>query len=241
MLQFFREFFHSRYGVLITLTMLAVTALAFAAGDVASSGGFGGIAGGDRAAMIGKTRLGTAELAKRVSQAYDQERQRNPRLSIKGFLAEGGLEAVLTQVLDAISLVVFGQNHGIIAGKRLVDSDLAKIPALQGPDGRFSESAYKQLLAQRQLTDAEVRGDITQGLVARQLLVPAEFGAMSPASVVNHYVGLMREKREGAIGFLPAQAFAPKAAPTDAELANFYGANRQLRRVVRCRSLPVCR
>ena len=87
MLQFFRDFFHSRYGVLITLTMLAVTALAFAAGDVASSGGFGGIAGGDRAATVGKSRIGTAELAKRVSQGYDMERQRDPRLSIKGFLA----------------------------------------------------------------------------------------------------------------------------------------------------------
>ena len=207
MLQFFRDFFHSRYGVLITLTMLAVTALAFAAGDVASSGGFGGIAGGDRAATVGKSRIGTAELAKRVSQGYDMERQRDPRLSIKGFLAEGGLEAVLTQLLDARSLLVFGQNHGIIAGKRLVDSELAKVPSFQGPDGRFSDANYRQFLAQRQLTDADVRDDVAQGLVAKQMLLPAEFGAVSPASVTSHYIGLMRERREGAIALLPAQAF----------------------------------
>ena len=226
MLQFFRDFFHSRYGVLITLTMLAVTALAFAAGDVASSGGFGGIAGGDRAAMVGKTRIGTAELAKRVSQGYDQERQRDPRLSIKAFLAEGGLEAVLAQVLDSKALLVFGRNHGIIAGKRLVDSELAKIPALQGPDGRFSEASYRQLLAQRQLTDAEVREDISQGLIAKQMLLPAEFGAVAPSGAVIHYVGLMREKREGAIALLPSQAFAPKSMPTEAELNSWYAANR---------------
>ena len=226
MLQFFREFFHSRYGVIITLTMLALTALAFAAGDVASSGGFGGVAGGDRAAMVGKTRIGTADLAKRVSQGYDMERQRDPRLSIKGFLAEGGLEAVLGQVLDSKALVVFGENHGIIAGKRLVDSELAKVPSLQGPDGRFSEANYRQLLAQRQLTDAEVRGDISDGLVAKQLLAPAEFGAVVPSSVLNRYVGLMKERREGAIAVLPAAAFAPKAMPSEAELSSWYGANR---------------
>ena len=227
MLQFFRDFFHSRYGVLITLTMLAVTALAFAAGDVASSGGFGGIAGGDRAATVGKSRIGTAELAKRVSQGYDMERQRDPRLSIKGFLAEGGLEAVLTQLLDARSLLVFGQNHGIIAGKRLVDSELAKGPSFQGPDGRFSDANYRQFLAQRQLTDADVRDDVAQGLVAKQMLLPAEFGAVSPASVTSHYIGLMRERREGAIALLPAQAFAPRALPSDAELSSWYAANRQ--------------
>ena len=226
MLQFFRNFFHSRYGVLITLTLLVVIALAFAAGDVASSGGFGGVAGGDRAATVGKSRIGTAELAKRVSQGFDQERQRDPRLSIKGFLAEGGLEAVLSQLLDAKALLVFGQEHGIIAGKRLVDSELAKIPALQGPDGRFSESTYRQLLAQRQMTDADVRDDIAQGLIAKQLLLPAEFGAVAPDSVVNHYVGLMREKREGTIALLPAQAFAPTALPSEAELSAWYAANR---------------
>ena len=133
---------------------------------------------------------------------------------------------MLTQVLDSKALMVFGANHGIIAGKRLVDSELAKVPSLQGPDGRFSEANYRQLLAQRQLTDSEVRDDIAQGLVTKQLMVPAEFGAMAPGSAVNHYVGLMRERREGGIALLPAQAFAPKAMPSDAELSAWYAANR---------------
>ena len=226
MLQFFRNFFHSRIGVGITLGLLGIIALAFAAGDVASSGGFGGVAGGDRAAMVGKTRIGTAELAKQVSGGFDQARQQNPRLSIKAFLAGGGLEEVLAQVLDRTAIDVFGKTHGIIAGKRLVDSELAKVPSLQGPDGRFSDTAYRQLLAQRQLTDIEVREDIATGLVAKQVLLPAEYGAVIPVGIVTQYAGLLRERRDGAFAVLPAAAFAPKQMPSPAELASYYIANR---------------
>ena len=53
MLQFFRNFFKSSLGVGLSLGLLAVIALAFAAGDVANSGGFGGVAGGVFSAMQG--------------------------------------------------------------------------------------------------------------------------------------------------------------------------------------------
>ena len=225
MLQFIRSFFHSRYGVIISLTLLAITALSFAAGGV-TSGEFGGVAGGDRVALVGKTRVSTSQLTKQVSQDFEMERQKNPRLSIKGFLAEGALEVVLSQLLDDTALTVFARDHGIIAGKRLVDSELAKVPALQGPDGRFSDAAYHQLLAQRQLTDADVREDIARGLVAKQVLLPAEYGAVAPAGLVLRYTALIKERRDGAIALLPAAAFAPHVVPTEAELSAWYAANR---------------
>jgi peptidyl-prolyl cis-trans isomerase D len=36
------------------------------------------------------------------------------------------------------------------------------------------------MLAQRNLTDKDVREDIAQGLVARQMLTPAQLGAVTP-------------------------------------------------------------
>lgn len=238
MLEFFRSFFRSTLGVGVTLGLLALIALAFAAADVASSGGFGGIAGGDRVAMVGKARIGTAELAKQASQGFEVARQDNPRLSMKAFLAGGGLEGVLSQVLDRTAIVEFGKANGIIAGKRLIDSELAKLPALQGPDGKFSEAAYRSLLAQRQLTDGEVRADIQQVLVAKQVLTPAQVGASEPKSAIEQYVALLKERRTGAIGMLPAALFAPKTPPSDAELGVWYQAHQALfirpeRRVLR--------
>ena len=59
MLQFFRNFFSSKLGVGITIGMLVAITVAFAGADVASSGGFGGVAGGDRIATVGKRRIST--------------------------------------------------------------------------------------------------------------------------------------------------------------------------------------
>jgi peptidyl-prolyl cis-trans isomerase D len=83
-----------------------------------------------------------------------------------------------------------------------------------------------------------VRQDLGQGLVARQILVPAAFGAVAPGELVMRYTSLLREHRTGAIALLPSAAFAPKTPPTDAEIKAFYSKNsshyiRPERRVVR--------
>jgi len=227
MLHFFRKFFSSTLGIALTLGMVGLIALAFAAGDVASSGGFGGIAGGDRAASVGSAPITTSELTRSLSTGLEQAKQQNPQLTMRSFLAGGGLDQVLDSMLDRTAISEFGRSHGIIAGKRLVDSELTKIPGLQGLDGKFSEATYRQLLAQRQLTDADVRGDLAQGLVARQVMIPAQYGGTVPNDVVMRYAGLLKEHRVGAIGVLPAALFAPKTPPADADLARWYAAHRE--------------
>ncbi|MDP9056502.1 MAG: peptidyl-prolyl cis-trans isomerase [Pseudomonadota bacterium] len=226
MLQFFRSFFSSTLGIALTLGMVGLIALAFAAGDVASSGGFGGVAGGDRAAMVGNQRISTSDLGKALTQNLDQARQQDPNLTMKAYVAGGGVDASLNQLIDRTAVAVFGEKHGIVAGKRLVDSELAKIPSLQGLDGKFSEATYRQMLAQRQLTDAEVRDSIAQSLIARETLRPAQYGAVIPAGVVMRYAQILKEHRSGIIALLPSAAFAPAAAPTDAQVASFYDNHR---------------
>ncbi len=228
MLQFFRNFFSSTLGIAVTLALVGLIALAFAAGDVASSGSFGGVAGGDRAAMVGNQRISTSELAKALTQDLDRARQQDPALTMKAYLAAGGVDSSLNQLIDRDAIGVFGDRHGIVAGKRLVDSELAKIPGLQGLDGKFSNATYHQMLAQRQLTDAGVRESIAQSLIARQALRPAQYGAVIPAGVVMRYAQVLKEQRTGAIALLPAAAFAPAAAPSDAALAAFYAGHRAM-------------
>ncbi|MES2303456.1 MAG: SurA N-terminal domain-containing protein, partial [Pseudomonadota bacterium] len=179
MLGFFRSFLKSRVGVAIALLFLGLIALAFASADVTGSG-FGGIAGGDRAAKVGSARIGTAELSKALTSAFEQQRQKSPGLTMKQFLDGGGMDGVLDDMIDRVALAEWGKKHGLAVSDRLVDSEIVKIGAFQGPDGKFSQSAYDQLLAQRGLTDKEVRKDLAQGLMARQLLLPVAFGAQMP-------------------------------------------------------------
>ena len=149
-----------------------------------------------------------AELGQAATNALEQVKRDNPTLSMKAFLAGGGLNEVLDQTIDRSALAEFGEKHGVIASDRLIDSEIAKIPAFQGPDGKFSDTAYKALLQPRGLTDATVRRDLGDGLIARQLLTPAALGAKAPAQLVTRYVSLLAERRSGAIALLPAAAFA---------------------------------
>lgn len=224
MLGFIRSFIKSRFGAAVGLVVLGLIALAFAGADITGSQ-FGGVAGGDRAASVGKSRIDTSVLGKTIKSAFEQQRQENPQLTMKDFLAQGALDDVLSGLVDRTAMDQWGKKYGMVVSQRLVDSEIVKIPAFQGLDGKFSQEAYKQLIAQRGFTDAFVREDLGKGLMARQLLVPASFGAVLPRDAVMRYASLLKEKRDGSILFVPSQAFAPKAAPSDQQLGEFYKAN----------------
>lgn len=238
MLEMFRGFMRSKIGIGVTLGFLVLIALAFASGDVASSGGFGGVAGGDRVAVVGKKRISTSSLSQGATGALENMKQKDPRASMKGFLAQGGLEEVLEEMINRTAVQTFGEQHGIVAGDRLVDSEIAKIGAFKGADGKFSETAFRQTLQQRGLSEQLVRDDLAQGLISRQILTPAQFGAAPPMAVTLRLAAVVTESRKGAIALLPSAAFAPKTPPTDAELAAWYASQksnyiRPERRVVR--------
>ena len=225
MLKIFRSMKNSKLGIIGAIAFLVIIGLSFAAGDISSSKQFGSVTGGDRVATVGNRNLSTAELASAANNALEQVKQQNPRLSMKAFVAGGGLDEALGQLIDRAAIAVFGEKHGIVASDRLVDSEITKIPAFQGPDGKFSEQAYKTLLAQRGLNDKAVRQDLADGLVARQLLVPAAFGARMPLDVAKRYAALLADRRSGTIAMLPSALFAPKAEPSPQDIAAYYAAH----------------
>lgn len=226
MLEFFRSFMKSRVGIFVSLGFLVLIAFAFAAADISGHKQFGGIAGGDQVATVGSRKVSTSQLSQAVTNTLEQVRQQNPGVTMKTFLGADGLTRTLEELIDRAAITVFGTTHGIGVSDRLVDSEIAKIPAFQGPDGKFSETVYKQLLTQRGVSEAVLRQDISDGLIARQVLVPASFGARLPRDMVVRYASLLTERRSGAIGFLPAGAFAPKVQPAEADIAAYYGAHR---------------
>ncbi|WP_162301955.1 peptidylprolyl isomerase [Croceibacterium ferulae] len=222
MLQLFRNLTKSRLGVGVTLVFLAIMALAFVGGDVANSNLFGGVAGGDRVATVGDERVDSADLISNATNALEAERQENPSLTMPAFIAQGGLTQVLDQLLSRTALSVFGQEHGLKVSDRLIDSELLQIGAFRGADGQFDANLFRATLAQRGLTEAAVREDLAAGLYARQLLSPVALSPVMPASFGPRYAALLRERRQGAIALIPSDAYAPTAAPTDAQLQAFY-------------------
>ena len=226
MLGFIRSLTKSRFGVALALIFLALIALSFAGADISGSR-LGGSGSADRAVTIGSAKVGTTELQKAVTNALDNARAQSPTLSMKDFIAQGALTGVIDNLVDRTALVEWAKlsTVGMGVSDRLVDSEIVKIPAFQGADGKFSQATYKALLGQRGISETALRDDITKGLVAREVLIPAGIGATMPVAVAMRYTAILKETREGAVQFIPSTAFAPKTPPSDADIVAYYKAN----------------
>lgn len=225
MIQILRKMMGSKIGVGLALTFLVVIALAFAAGDISNQAGNSG-ASGDKVATVGKQKVYSSQLSQAATNALEGLKRDNPGVTMQAFAAQGGIEKVLDQLLDRIAVSTFGRKHGVVASDRLIDSEIAKVPTFKGPDGNFSDAAFRQMLQQQGLSEKALRDDLSQGLITRQLTTPAEFAAVMPRALAVQYGALLREKRSGTIALLPSAAFAPTAPPSEPELQAFYTKHR---------------
>ncbi len=226
MITFFRSFFQSKVGIAVTLAFLGLIAVAFASSDVANSGMFGGVTGGDRVAVVGERRISTAELNTNANNALQQARAENPTLTMEEFIAQGGLDDVLQQMVSRSAIAEYGNALGLRVSDRLVDSEIMNIPAFQGIDGNFSADSFRAALRRLSLTESAVRDDLAMGLYARQLALPIGYGAQLPDSFIRRYAQLRNDTRIGSAVSIPAAAFAPEGDPSDEQLQDYYNANR---------------
>ena len=237
MLQFFRKSLGSKFGAGLGLSFILILGLAFAAGDIAGNNSFVGVSR-DRAAVVGKTHVENTEVERAVTRTVENLRREQPTVTMKQFMAEGGFEQVLRNVIDLNVINEFGRKHGLYVGNRLIDSEIAKIQDVQGPDGKVSDQLYKAFLQQRGLNDTQLRRELGNSLMARQMLANADLGVAVPGTLVQRFAAVVTERRTGQIGLLPSTAFVSKTLPSDSELGTWYAANqaafiRPERRVIR--------
>ena len=125
MLQLFRSFFKSKIGIAFTLVFLAVIAFAFASMDVANTGMFGGVSGGDRVAVVGDERIDASELNVAAGNMLEQMRETNPTLTMQVFASQGGLDRVLDQLLRRTAVAEFAKKFGLPV-PCIIDPDMTK-------------------------------------------------------------------------------------------------------------------
>ncbi|MET0370453.1 MAG: peptidyl-prolyl cis-trans isomerase [Sphingobium sp.] len=226
MLSFFRRFIHSRWGALWALLLLGVIAFAFIAGDITSGSfgtSFGG--GGGTAAKAGGASLSERELQERLQRSFENARKANPGLQMDDFLAQGGGRQVYDQLVQAMALKEYAARADVHISKRLIDAQIAAIPAFQDAVGNFSPDLFRQALARERISEQALRDDIARGILERQMLVPATLGVKLSPSTVLPYASLLLEARQGTIAAIPSVAFIDASKPTDAQLADYYKRN----------------
>ena len=226
MLRFFRGLSKSRIGTWAVALVGIGILVGFAMGDLSNVGtgnlGFG--MGSATLAEAGKEEVTDREMNDAMQRRLQEVRQQNPMADYSSI--SGDFDQLLAQLIDQSALFAFADKYGFHLSKRLIDGEIAQIPAARGLDGKFSEQAYAAFLQQQRMTDAQVREVISTGVLQRLLLTPIAVNARAPVGVAMPYASMLLEAREGEAVVVPVTAFTAGLKPTDADLQRYYAANR---------------
>ncbi|WP_010542962.1 peptidylprolyl isomerase [Sphingomonas elodea] len=238
MLNAFRNFTKSRYGLIIVFIFLGLLAIAFAASDV--TGMRQGISGANSGtlATVGGQDVTEREVRDRIDRILRNAQAQRQPLTMAQLLAQGGFEAALNDTIKQAALHAFANQNGMAVGKKLIDSEIANNSQFAGMDGKFSQETFESLLAQNRINPAQFRDSMTTQRYAVWLVGPVALPAPAPAGVVTPYVATLLERRTGIVGFVQSLAMDPGPAPDANTLAGYYAQNRSRymvpeRRIVR--------
>ncbi|HVG03496.1 MAG TPA: SurA N-terminal domain-containing protein [Burkholderiaceae bacterium] len=133
--------------------------------------------------------------------------------------------AVLDQlVLERALANEANQANVVISVDRLRDF-IANVPAFQ-QDGKFSYDRYKAFLASRGQSEAAFEQTLRNDLRKQAFLQAVVESAITPKNVIERIEGILLEQREVRELRFPAEQFASKVSITDAQIAEYYQANR---------------
>lgn len=220
---YIRRLSKSKVGTVVMVLFVVAIAASFALADVQSyiSTGFGS---SGALVEVGNEGVTERDLSTAMQRRLTEVRQQNPEADYSSL--GGDFAAILNSLIQNRAMQVFARNHDLHISKRLVDAEIAALPAARGLDGRFSEAAYANFLQQQRLTDAQVRDVLRGTLASRMLLAPAAANARVPVGVATPYASMMLEAREAEVAIVPAEAFAGGLPePSDADIQRFYSEN----------------
>ena len=137
MLASFRRLSKSTVGTIIMALFLIAIIASFALADiqgVLSGGALGG--SGDSLVKVGSEKITDRDMTRAMDQRLSRVRQDNPEATYATIA--GDFEQLLSALVDAKTLEAFADKFGFVLSKRLVDAQIANIPAAKGLNGQFS-------------------------------------------------------------------------------------------------------
>ena len=241
MLSFFRRVSKSKIGTGIMVFVVVAIMGGFALADLSNFGtgnlGFGLPSG--TLAKVGSEEVTERDLGDQMQRMLQQARQQRPDADYASII--GDMPVVLDALIDQRALMAFADKYDFPLSKRLIDAEIAQVPSARGLNGQFDERAYQAFLAQQHLSDAQVRDILGGQLLQRLLLAPVATSARIPVGMATPYASMMLEMREGEAAVVPLDAFKAGLKPTDAQLQQFYAANRARYMIPEQRALRIAR
>lgn len=217
----FRNLSNSKVGMAIVGIIGALIVFSFAMGDITNLGGTSG-GSANALAEAGDETVTDRDMSQALEQELARLRQQRPEAQYADL--DGVFEPLLDSLITERAIDAFAKDNGFILSKRLVDAEIARIPGVTGPDGKFSDGAYRAFLSQRRLTDAQIRQAFTTSLYQRLLMLPVAAEVRVPTGIARPYASMLLEKRTAEVAMVPARLLRDGIEPKDADLERFYRA-----------------
>ena len=216
-----RRMTKTKIGQAIMALVLILILAGFAVQDGNSVGG--GMFGSESGALasVGGEKITDRDMAAALQRRLAEVRQSNPTADYASLARD--FDPLLTSMIQDAAVRAFADDQDMTLSKRLIDAEIAKIPATRGLDGKFSMQGYQSFLSQQKLTDVELRKLMAGSLLQRMVLAPASANARVPVGMALPYASMLLERREADVALIPVALFASSVGdPSDAQLAAFY-------------------
>jgi peptidyl-prolyl cis-trans isomerase D len=241
MLTFFRRVSNSKIGTWIMAAIGIAILGGFALGDISNfgSGNIGFGLSASTLATVGDQQVGEKEMSDAMQRHLQQVREQHSEADYASII--GDFDTMLSDLIDQKTLFAFADKFRFPLSKRLIDAEIAQIPAAKGLNGQFSQEKYQEFLGTQRLSDEEVRRILAGGLLERLLLTPVVTSARVSVGMARPYASMLLETREGEGAAIPTSAFRAGLKPTHAQVQQFYSANRNRYMVPEQRALRIAR
>ncbi len=240
-MSFVRKMSKSWVGSIILALFLILLLLGFAMQDIQSvvSGGGWGMNQGTLV-KVGSEEVSDRDMAGALQRRLTEVRQSDPAADYATLAKD--FDPLLDLLVQDAAIRAFAADQDMTLSKRLIDAEIAKIPATRGLDGQFSQQAYQGFLAQQKLTDADLRKLLSGGLLQRLVLGSGAAHARVPVGMATPYASMLMEAREAEVLLVPTQRFLGDIpAPSEADIATYYRTNARAYLVPEQRVLSVAR
>lgn len=240
-MSFVRKMSKSWVGTIVLALFLILLLLGFAMQDIQSvvSGGGWGMNQGTLV-KVGSEEVSDRDMASALQRRLTEVRQSDPAADYTTLAKD--FDPLLDLLVQDAAIRAFAADQDMTLSKRLVDAEIASIPATKGLDGKFSQAAYQGFLAQQKLTDADLRKLLSGGLLQRIVLGPGSANARVPVGMATPYASMLMEAREADVLLVPTQRFlADIPAPSEADISTHYRTNARAYLVPEQRVLNVAR
>jgi len=213
-------------GAILLFALIAIVVTGFGTDGMGGLGAVGGGPSTESLVRVGGQSVTDQELSTIINQQFSRAREQQPTLDMATFLQSGAFDQILNQMVLGAAISAYGEEQGVVVSQRMIDREIVNIPAFRNFAGQFDENIFRQALQRQRLSEAQVRADIADQLMQRQIMYPIGIGARAPDGVAREYANLLLERRRGAIGVIPAERLAAGINPTPAQLTAFYTRNR---------------